>query len=57
MGRQARAPVDREILGDDKKLTVEEKIERELGYMAEALDLEGGDLKHWRYKLKREYEA
>jgi len=43
-------------LGDEKKLTVEERVDREVKYVGEALDLDAAGLKHWRYKLKREYE-
>ena len=40
-----------------KKLTTQQKIERELAYITKAMDLDAPLQKHWYYKLKREYEA
>ena len=40
-----------------QKLTVAQKVERELTYVTEAMGLDTFQQKHWRYKLKREYEA
>lgn len=39
-----------------QKLTVAQKVERELTYVTEAMGLDIFQQKHWRYKLKREYE-
>lgn len=39
-----------------KALTVEQKVERELTYVTQAMGLDVYGQKHWRYKLKREYE-
>jgi len=44
-------------IGESKKnLTVQQKIQSELRYLTEALDLDAPSQKHWYYKLKREYE-
>ena len=39
-----------------KKMTVKEKIEKELAYVTEAMDLDYFGQRHWHFKLKREYE-
>lgn len=44
-------------MGDAKqKLTTQQKIERELTYVKESLDLSPSEAKHWGYRIKREYE-
>jgi hypothetical protein len=37
-------------------LSVQEKIDKELSYVVDALHLDANEAKHWAYKLKREYE-
>lgn len=45
-------------IGNDKKepLTLEQKVERELLYVTAAMGLEPDQVKHWRYRLFREYK-
>lgn len=38
------------------KLTTAQKIQKELTYLTQAMDLSPAEAKHWYYKLKREYE-
>jgi hypothetical protein len=45
------------LAGPGKKLTTKQKVEKELAYVTQALDLDANLQKHWYYKLKREYEA
>jgi hypothetical protein len=41
VGRPARGSVDKEVLGDKKQvLSVEQKIDRELSFVVESLDLD-----------------
>lgn len=57
VGKAARGSIDKEIMGDAKqKLTTQQKIERELTYVKESLDLSPSEAKHWGYRIKREYE-
>lgn len=38
------------------EISVKEKIAKELAYVTEAMDLDANGVKHWGYRLKREYE-
>jgi hypothetical protein len=46
-----------ENLNAKKRLSIKQKIEKELAYITNAMGLDAGQQKHWAYKLKREYEA
>lgn len=46
-----------ENLNKKKKMTTAQKIEKELAYVTQAIDLDKNLQKHWYYRLKREYEA
>ena len=46
-----------ENLNAKKRLSIKQKIEKELAYVTNAMGLDEGQQKHWAYKLKREYEA
>lgn len=56
VGKAPRGSMDTDVLGG-KTLTVEQKVDKEITFIKEALDLTDAQAKHWRYKLKREYEA
>eukprot|EP00347_Sterkiella_histriomuscorum_P003403 403364431 len=57
VGKQARTKVENMDQENQlNKLSTEQKIQRELSYMTQALDLDIPQQKHWFYKLRREYK-